>query len=833
MATWLNCPQGHPISPTDTCCPVCGTMVVTQADSSPPPSTPQLPTIVGYDLLQELGRGGMGVVYKALQQDLQRVVALKMVLAGKFADPRQSKRFIDEAKALAHFQHPHIVQIFAVGECQGQPFFTLEFVPGGNLARKIAGTPQPAREAATLVETLARAVAAAHQQGIIHRDLKPANILLAADGTPKISDFGLAKKLGEDASRTDTGAILGTPCYMAPEQASGKSKVNPQGQAVDIYALGVILYELLTGRPPFLGESATDTLQQVLDAEPVPPRRLQARVPCDLETICLKCLEKQSAQRYASALALAEDLGNFLNQRPISISPPGLGRRAGKWCRRHPLQVVVLAASLLVLAGLGLWLVEIFHRLALQQRELEKLQREDAQDFAILRAQLADGQYASGWVTMKRANQRLGDEPRLADRQPSWDRLRSLLYFWTHAEDAWFRAGEERYLEGQQAGAAALRHLGILNEQGQFTPQWWTALPTKDLPQRQAQQVEQEAYRLLLLLTYLRTAPWLNPQDWRSPAALAGYRSALAALAQAQAHEDSGRLPPSQTVALFGKILGDLVGQKSAPLAQVEKQAGGGSDARKAIDHFFVGSIHYFVAGADPKSLLPLLIRQSLGQHLRGQDPLALLGTTEERMREAVRLDPKMFWPQFILGRALLNLGKNGEAELAFNTCVALRPDYPVSYQFRALAICRAVGKLAPQETLRREQVLQRAREDSAQALQLSRQTGNPAIYWARADMFAALDDMSAALEAFATGLEQGFQLEKMVFRSNVLDQVERFAGTVLKSDDRNADAHVALALVYLTRRQPEQARQALSRALELAPKHPRALRLLKNLQAL
>ena len=249
-------------------------------------SAPLYPAVPGYEILGELGRGGMGVVYKARQIKANRVVALKMILAGGHASATELARFRTEIEAVARLQHPSIVQVFEVGEQDGLPFFSLEFCDGGSLDRKLKGDPMLPVEAAKLVETLARAMHAAHRQKVIHRDLKPANILLAADGIPKITDFGLAKKL-DDVGQTREGAVMGTPSYMAPEQARGQT--SALGPAADIYALGALLYDLLTGRPPFKGANVMATLGQVMHEEPVPPGRLQPGVPRDLETICLKC----------------------------------------------------------------------------------------------------------------------------------------------------------------------------------------------------------------------------------------------------------------------------------------------------------------------------------------------------------------------------------------------------------------------------------------------------------------------------------------------------------------------------------------------------------------
>jgi hypothetical protein len=338
----------------------------------------------GYDLIEPLGRGGMGVVFKARQRALGRVVALKQIAAGLDADLGELARFRIEAEAAARLKHPNIVAVFDVGEQDAVPFLAMELVEGGSLADRLkAGTIEP-RQGAELVATLARAVQHAHDLGVVHRDLKPANILLAADGTPKIADFGLAKRLDASAAQTGSGALLGTPQYMAPEQAGGRDA----GPSADIYALGAVLYECLTGRPPFQAATPLEALEQVRFLDPPLPSRLRPRLPRDLETVCLKCLEKEPRRRYASSAALADDLDRFLRGEPIEARPIGRGERIAKWIKRRPYQaaLAVLGAAAMVGAFIGL----IVHN----SRLAVEIQRaNESAEIARKQKALADGNY--------------------------------------------------------------------------------------------------------------------------------------------------------------------------------------------------------------------------------------------------------------------------------------------------------------------------------------------------------------------------------------------------------------------------------------------------------
>jgi WD40 repeat protein/tRNA A-37 threonylcarbamoyl transferase component Bud32 len=427
MKQELSCPSGHrwecdldeavaPGQQSKPVCPQCGSLGTLPSLPAPVPSLelPAPPTIApatrsapsgtdstmhaaasvpGYEIEGELGRGGMGVVYRARQVKAGRSVALKMILSGAHAGSGELARFVREAEVVARLTHPNIVPVFEVGEYQGLPFFSMELVSGGSLDRRIAGTPQPPQQAATLVEKLARAVQAAHEAGVIHRDLKPANVLLVESSdtpleksTPKVTDFGLAKRLDQANGPTQSGDVMGTPSYMAPEQARGLAK--SVGPAADVYALGAILYELLTGRPPFRGATALDTLQQVVAEDPVAVRRLNPQVPRDLETICLECLRKEPPRRYTSAAKLADDLGRFLAGEPVVARPVGALERAAKWAKRRP-AVAGLSAFSLLLAVAGFALVTWQWRVAVLAREAAAHQRglaEEAEERAIKKA---------------------------------------------------------------------------------------------------------------------------------------------------------------------------------------------------------------------------------------------------------------------------------------------------------------------------------------------------------------------------------------------------------------------------------------------------------------
>src|SRR5437016_2904064 len=307
-----------------------------------------------YELLEEVGRGGQGVVFRARQKSLNRTVALKVISLGQWASKAHLKRFRREAEAAASLDHPSIVPIYEVGERDGSCYFSMKFVEGGQLDEVVRRTPMSIRQAAKLIAKVARTVHYAHEHGILHRDIKPGNILLDAKGEPHLTDFGLARLVESESSVTQTLDVLGTPSYMAPEQALGNNAAV--SSATDVYGLGAVLYQLLTGQPPFAGGATYETIKLLLDTEPRQPRLLNPKIDRDLNTICLKCLEKDPKRRYSSALALAEDLERWLKHEPIQARRTGIFVRGRKWVRRNPTSALLAACLIALLAAAG-WII--------------------------------------------------------------------------------------------------------------------------------------------------------------------------------------------------------------------------------------------------------------------------------------------------------------------------------------------------------------------------------------------------------------------------------------------------------------------------------------------
>jgi tetratricopeptide (TPR) repeat protein len=667
------------------------------------PAVPRF--VAGYEVLGILGHGGMGVVFKARQVGLNRLVALKMLRSPLAAREEQS-RFHTEAEAVARLQHPNIVQVFEVGEHEGLPFFSLELVEGGSLDRRLGGSPLPPAAAVHLVYTLARAMQTAHDKGIVHRDLKPANILLAPavpDGTPpdegpdlgmpKITDFGLAKCLFEAPGLpTQSGAVLGTPSYMAPEQADAQAQ--DIGPWTDVYALGAILYEMLTGRPPFRGATVLDTLDQVRTQEPVPLRRLQPKVPRDLETICLKCLEKEPAKRYPRATDLADDLWRYLNSEPIHARPAGVVDRVLKWGHRRPTLSV-----LLVLLAVAPPLIIAYQHVALERGRREGQQEHQARVVADLKAS------CQGWLREGEAALRRGKTDDLHTARERFQRVSEQV------SDTLAREDEELAQLRQDANQGAAEAKGRLD----YLVAGEVARDHYDLFFR----LRDEAYFRLhrdLLVTgsaspedcreVARTALALFGLDGSRPGQrpdLSRYEAPkqerlrnglyemalLLAEATARSRPDGGKgkadvewekKQAGEAAAILDRVsawapLGRIGKLRRARYRATQGDAAGAAADRATAAELAPGTaLEWFLAGQD--------------KILTADDPRAAAPDLDAALRQ----EPDLFWARFLRALVRGRMHRPGEALGDLEACIQGRPEFVWSYLFHG-ALCGQAGQ--------------------------------------------------------------------------------------------------------------------------------------------
>ena len=651
-----------------------------------------LPKISGYEVLGVVGRGGNGVIYRARHLRLNRVVALKMLLSGEFASRAELTRFRREAEAVAALQHPNIVQIYDVGDVDGRPYFTMEFVAGGTLAQKLSGVPQPARYCASLTQTLALAIHEAHLAGIVHRDLKPGNILLTLGGTPKISDFGLARQL-EDENLTLPGARAGTPSYMAPEQVIAKPE--SVGAPADVYALGATFYELLTGRPPFRGETATETQRQVVDEEPAAPSRLNAKVPRDLETICLKCLQKEPNRRYENAAALADDLQRFAEGRPINARPVGRVERAWRWGRRNPTMAALLLTALALVglaSGGGTWF--------LQQRSRHNAQlRSDVSTALTQATSLHEAfHFNEARALLEQARQRLGptgphvlrlqvdqelanlelvenlDKARLRTASPLEAGFSTFKAESLEAESMYEQALAKAGLKGPgsdgKAAAARVRASATRAEIVAALDDW--ASITAD-PARRAW--------LLAVVRGADPEPMRNrlrqPELWDDGARLTKVVKELPA----------DGLSPQLTTALGRVLLND---QRRTALGEVLLKNQGealallsAAQARHPQDFWLNFELGWalYVSGRSDEGLgfyrVALALRPEAATHCGVGEALGALGRWDEaisQFRQAIEIDPNSAMAHFSLAWALRVKGPQDEANIQYQEAIRLDP---------------------------------------------------------------------------------------------------------------------------------------------------------------
>lgn len=733
-----------------------------------------MPAIPGYELISIIGHGGMGVVYKARHLALKRVVAIKMLLSGVYANSHERARFRREAEALAALKHAHIIQIFDVGEFEGRPFFTMEFVEGGNMADKFDNMPQPAAESAEMVRMLAGAIESAHRGGIIHRDLKPANILLTADGTPKISDFGLARPMEGSDLVTLTGTRVGTPSYMAPEQAS--KRWGEVGPAADVYALGAILYEMLTGRPPFRGESVADTEQQLLNNDPALPSQLNARVPRDLETICLKCLQKAPGRRYASASALADDLVRFQRGEAIMARRVSPAERAVKWVRRNPGRAAVAAIVVVLVSAVSVTGIAYQRIRAARNTEIAlnaAQARQTIETSLVLVADLEredrwiEAQHILGEAALRLPTARLNTlEARVAAAQRDLsiarelERIRQSRANMLLTNQAYITMNEDYTRAFRQAGfdlTGKRSEAATLIRQSAIKSQWLTALDYWAFILSQVQ-AESRAESLLALAREVDPDPaWRDRlrsvAAWRSTAEM---RRLVADIPSQPA------LPPPHQLAMAGELL-----------TRLDNRADG---------------------------ITPL--------------------------KDAQCRRPGDFWMNWELGMALYQHGQMAEAVSFLRAAVAVRPDNGGAYCALSVALDRA-GR-----TDEAVSVLLRGLELAPGSLYL--RTNLVSILGRAGRWTEAREQVRQASELDAAEQKMPILLEQALFDAGRVDEANEICRAILSRDPKNVVALDQLSSRLFAAHQASEAEPLLRSLVELQPEvgasHLKLARVLREL---
>ena len=620
------------------------------------------PRVKGYDIVGELGRGGMGVVYKAKQRGLNRLVAIKMVLAGEHAGQDALARFKTEAEAVASIQHANIVQIYEVGDKNGVPYFSLEYIDGGSLQQKIDGKPQAPREAAEIAHQLALAMQSVHERGVIHRDLKPANVLMTLHGTPKITDFGLAKRVDVDSSQTRTGSLMGTPSYMAPEQARGDT--HAIGPLSDLYSLGAILYEMLTGRPPFQGATLLDTMDQVRSQEPVPPTRLQPKIPRDLETVCLKCLQKQPAQRYPDVAALAVDLRRFLDGDPIKARPVGRVEHAWRWVHRNP-KVATLSAAivgLILLLASGATISAV--RSAREQQTIAEARRTTRDRIDQATRAIAGGDVRRSVDLLGKPDPYVERTPALADVRDDYRRL--LAQVQTFAEYLrlldWARYSAF-FGSGNNLARAKEYSQALFDLQGEIDAK--TGRGRSGLPPLSAERLKlfnEDVFETSLIAAQ---AEYNYGEATKDPQALRN-----AAKRSISWVDRAEKLLPETRVLyvhrqLYKKEVGDLEG------SEVDRKRGDSIDPNTPIDHFWRG-------------IAERLRGELAAKNKQGPEARQHFEQAKIEFAKLIQERPEHFWGYLEWANCQMKLQSPYDAIIGYTACIHLRPDAPWPYHNRA-----------------------------------------------------------------------------------------------------------------------------------------------------
>ncbi len=758
-----------------------------------------LTTVIGgrrgpanYEMLGELGRGGMGIVYKARDRRLNRLVALKMIRA-THADEIQLNRFKIEAESVAMLRHPNILQIFDIGESDGSPYVALELLEGGSLADRLKGTPLPPKQAAEWMVPMALAMDAAHQAGVVHRDLKCANILFTSDGTPKITDFGLAKRLEMDEGQTHTGQVMGTPSYMAPEQARGETK--SAGPPADIYALGAMLYEMLTGRPPFKGISAMETVRQVLEQDPVSPSRVQFRVPRDLEIICMKCLQKEPRKRFATAKEMADDLNRYLRGEPIRARRTPPLERAVKWTKRHTTAAAVIAfvtVGAVSMIGTGVWYLN--HKRTAElfaARSEATLKEETANDLIRARDAMSkndmikghevltsrmnflEGEKKQGLASLyKQTEQMLGevelalaaDQKRQAEQQAKdavQDRYASFL---AHRKEAIVRdtrfTGIMLPANLRLTRKAAEDALGIFARRGAGDTWELGDLPATLTSQQQAQ-VKDGCYELLLVLSEV-VASQDNGQIDR----------ALAILGSAD------RLRPNHSRAYYLKKAFLLAKSNDRAGEERELAAAQLAHPESAFDYFLIGQEKYK--------------RHKYADAIRD-------------FESALRLKPEHFWARCLQGICYIQTLQFAAAKSCLGACLETDPDFAWLYLLRG----SGSGGFAAR-------YLSQASENPARAAEFKKS--------AEFEFDEAEADLSQALERLKNTPDEDLTYVLLVnrginrFQRMRLDEAAADYNEAIRSKKDPFVAHAELGRVFQEQGKSAEAIEQFSRAIAIEP---------------
>jgi tetratricopeptide (TPR) repeat protein len=742
-----------------------------------------------YEALEEIARGGMGIVYRAWQVSLQRKVALKMILAGPFATAAERQRFRREVEATAHLDHPHIVPIYEVGEYQGQDYFSMKLVEGGTLAQHL-DRYDAGPEAIRLLEAVARAVHHAHERGILHRDLKPANILLDAKGEPHVTDFGLAKRVDGDQTQSVSGAIVGTPSWMAPEQASGEKTLTT---AADVYSLGAILYRMLTGRPPFQGETTFETLLMVREQEPKRPRLLNPQVDRDLETICLKCLEKEPARRYPSALALADDFHCWLAGKPIQAWPTTIWKRSFKWAKRRPAIAALLLVSSLAMVCLliaGVLFLEFrrhraeveldrIRRLEHARDEVERVRAEAEPLLFIANEALAARDWPRARSEAARALGLIRDEPTLDGLSRRAQDIQS------QAERGAVEEKEERKLreeyhsrfirwhdeavfcESQYAGQSSkVDTAAAYTDKSRHAARYALALFELDRPSKgqrkwdappftpdERVEITQRAYELLLILAHAVAQPLAGE---------VGSRQAAEAL---RIMDQAAELRPATRA--YHRRRAHYLDTLSDPVnAAKERQRADVLEPTDAVDFFLLGIEAYEKRELD--------------------EAIASFKTT-------LRLEPSHFGAQYMLAVCYLVSGRLDQAEISLTACQSRRPDFVWIYILRGFALGEA----------------------GARALAADRRAEARTRFAAAAADFAKAKACKQTTDAsYALLVNRGVSH----FRQEQYNDAIQDLNQAVALDPKQFQAYVNLAEVYQSMKNWDDAREQLGKAIRLRP---------------